>query len=143
MIVGQQKVKSMPSMANVVLTDRATTPVNHTFTPQGKEGEAGGRYAKAGASSLGDYTFKISPRKTPSGRRKVDIDLSLPVLVTETINGVSSYTVARTSRASISFDFPSDSTLQERKDIVGMAYTALAAATTQVDAVLTVGENVW
>lgn len=133
----------MPSMANVVLTDRAGTPVNHTFTPQGKEGESGGRYTKAGASSLGDYTFKISPRKTPGGRRKIDLDLSLPVLVTETINGVNSYTVARTARASATFDFAPDTTLQERKDIVGMFYTALAAATAQVDSVLTVGENVW
>jgi len=133
----------MPSMANVILTDRATTPVNHTFTPQGSEGEAGGRYTKAAASSLGDYLLKINPRRTPSGRRKIDLELSLPVLVTETINGVSSYTVARTSRASASFDFPPDATLQERKDIVGMLYTALASATAQVDSVLTVGENVW
>jgi hypothetical protein len=133
----------MPSMANVVLTDRAGTPVNHTFTPQGSEGDGGGRYAKASASSLGDYVFKVVPRRTPTGRRKIDLDLSLPVLVTETINGVSSYAVARTSRASATFDFPADATLQERKDIVGMLYTALAAATSQVDSVLTVGENVW
>ncbi len=133
----------MPAMANVVLTDRAGTPVNHTFTPQGNEGDAGGRYAKAASSSIGDYTFKISPRRTPSGRRKIDLDLSIPVLVTETVNGVNNYVVARTSRASATFDFPPDSTLQERKDIVGMLYTALAAATTQVDSVLTVGENVW
>jgi hypothetical protein len=133
----------MPSMANVILTDRAGTPVNHTFTPQGSEGDSGGRYAKAAASSLGDYVFKINPRQTPGGRRKVDLALSLPVLVTETINGVNSYAVARTSRASASFDFPPDATLQERKDIVGMLYTALATATTQCDSVLTVGENVW
>jgi len=133
----------MPSMANVILTDRASTPVNHTFTPQGSEGDAGGRYTKAAASSLGDYVLKINPRKTPGGRRKIDVDLSLPVLVTETINGVNSYAVARTSRASATFDFPPDVTLQERKDIVGMLYTALASATTQFDSVLTVGENVW
>lgn len=130
-------------MANVVLTDRAGTPVNHTFTPQGSEGDGGGRYAKAASSSIGDYVFKINPRRTPSGRRKIDLDLSLPVLVTETVNGVNSYVVARTSRASVTFDFPPDSTLQERKDIVGMMYTALAASTSQVDSVITAGENVW
>lgn len=133
----------MPSMASVVLTDRAGTPVNHTFTPQGSEGDSGGRYTKAAASSLGDYVFKINPRFTPGGRRKVDLSLSLPVLVTETINGVNSYAVSRTSRATATFDFPPDCTLQERKDIVGMFYTALAAATSQVDSVLTVGESVW
>ncbi len=133
----------MPAMANVILTDRAGTPVNHTFTPVGAEGESGGRYSKAAASSIGDYVFKISPRRTPAGRRKIDLDLSIPVLVTETVNGVNSYVVARTSRASVTLDFPPDSTLQERKDIVGMMYTALAAATAQVDSVITVGENVW
>lgn len=133
----------MPAMANVVLTDRAGTPVNHTFNPVGSEGESGGRYAKAAASSIGDYSFTINPRRTPSGRRKIDLSLSLPVLVTETINGVNSYAVARASRATCTFDFPPDSTLQERKDIVGMMYTALAAATSQVDSVLTAGENVW
>lgn len=133
----------MPAMANVVLTDRATTPVNHTFTPQGKEGEAGGRFVEAGASSIGDKTFKIVPRKTPTGRRKIDLDLSIPVLVTETINGVNSYTVARTSRASVTFDFPPDATVQEQKDIVGMMYTALATATTVPNAVLVGNENVW
>lgn len=130
-------------MASVVLTDRAGTPVNHTFLPMGSEGDSGGRYAKAAASSIGDYVFKINPRITPQGRRKVDLSLSLPVLVTETINGVNNYTVARTSRASVTFDFPPDATLQERKDIVGMMYTALAAATAQVNSVLTDGENVW
>ena len=133
----------MPAMANVVPTDRATTPVNHTFTPVGAEGEAGGRYGKAGLSSIGDYLFKINPRKTASGRRKIDLDLVIPVLVTETINGVNSYKVTRTSRATASFDFPPDVTQQERKDIVGMMATALAAATTQVNSVLADGENVW
>jgi len=130
-------------MANTVLTDRAATPVAHTFAPQGSEGDSGGRYVEAAASSLGDKVFKIVPRSTPGGRRKIDLSLSIPVLVTETINGVNSYAVARTSRASVTFDFPSDSTLQERKDIVGQMYTALATATRQVNSVLVDGESVW
>jgi len=132
----------MPALANVILTDRAGTPVNHTFTPLGRDGD-GGRYFKAASSPLGDYRLTVTPRLTPGGRRKVDISLSLPVLVTETVNGVNNYVVARTSRAKVSFDFDSQSTLQERKDLIGMIYTALAAGTGQINSVLADGEMVW
>lgn len=133
----------MPAKASLVLTDRAATPVNHTFTPQGVEGDAGGRYSKAAAATLGDFIFTVNPRVTPNGRRKIDLKLSLPVLQTETINGISSYKVVRASRVVVTCDFASDSTEQERKDTIGMIYTALAAATTQVNDVLTKGENLW
>lgn len=133
----------MPAKASLVLTDRAATPVAHTFVPYGVEGDAGGRYQKAAAAAIGDYIFSVNPRVTPNGRRKVDVKLSLPVLQTETINGISSYKVVRANRIVVSCDFANDSTLQERKDIVGMMYTALAAATSQVDSVLTAGENLW
>lgn len=132
----------MPSINNVVLTDRAGTPVNHTFTPLGRESD-GARYSKAGASPLGDYTFSIIPRRTPTGRRKVDLSLSLPVLVTEVINGVNVYSVSRTNRGKVSLDIDSAATLQERKDLMGMLYTALATATTQVNDTVVNGEMVW
>lgn len=132
----------MPTLANVVLTDRAGTPVNHTFTPLGREGD-GARYSKVGASPVGDYNFSVLPRKTPTGRKKVDIALSLPVLTTETINGVSNYIVIRTSRVKISFDLDAAATDQEKKDLVGMIQSALAVGITQVNDVVIKGEMIW
>lgn len=133
----------MPQLQNLILTDRATTPVSHTFTPRGKEDMNGGRLVKAGTSAVGDYTFTIVPRMTPGGRRKVNIALSLPVVQNKIENGVSSYVVSRTSRAMITFDFSPDSTEQERKDLVGMIYSALDPAKVIVNDTLVKMENVW
>lgn len=132
----------MPALANVVLTDRATTPANHTFTPNGRDGD-GARYAKAGSSPIGDYLLTIVPRKTASGRRKVDIALTVPVLVTETVNGVTVPTLARANRAKISLDMSADSTLQERKDLMGFVESLAKAATAQVNGVIVDGEMLW
>lgn len=133
----------MPNLQNLVLRDRATTPVDHTFTPRGKEGQDGGRVVKAGVTSIGDYHFTISPRTTPGGRRKVDIGLTLPVVQTKVENGVTSYVVTRVARGSMTFDFAPDSTDQEIKDLVGMLQSSLDTSKVLVNDVLIKRENVF
>lgn len=134
----------MPVLQNLVLTDRTpTTPVSHTFTPRGKEGMDGGRVVAAGASALADRLFTIEPRVTPGGRRKVAIRLVIPVVQTQTINGVSSFVVVRTARAMAEFDFANDTTEQERRDIVGMLQSSFDSSKVLVNDVLTKPESVW
>lgn len=134
----------MPALQNVILTDRAATPVAHTFIPQGHgENKDGGRLVKAGVTNLGDRTFIIDPRRTPGGRWKVDLRLSLPVVQEKIENGVSSYVNSRTSRATVTFDFAPDSTEQERKDLIGMIYSGLDASKTIVNDTLVKTEAVW
>jgi hypothetical protein len=132
----------MPAINSVVLTDRESTPVDHTFAPVGREDD-GGRYIEADLSPLGDNTLTIIPRTTPSGRRKVDISLSVPTLVAETINSVVVYTVARTARAKVSLDFDQATTQQERDNIMGMLEDALGASTAQVNDVVVDGEMIY
>lgn len=133
----------MPTLQNLVLADRATTPVNHTFTPRGKEGPDGGRLVVAGVSAIADQLFTIEPRVTPGGRRKVTLALTRPVVQTKVENGVTSYVVTRTNRVSVTFDFAPDSTDQERKDIVGMIQDSLGASKVLTNGVLINMENVF
>lgn len=134
----------MPQLQNLVLTDRATTPVNHTFTPRGHEGADGGRVVKAGITAIADLLFTIEPRRTPQGRYKVDIRLVIPVVQNKVENGVSSYVVTRTNRVMMSFDFAPDSTEQERNDLVGMIRSALdPTGKALVNDTLVKMESVW
>lgn len=133
----------MPALQNLVLADRATTPVNHTFTPRGRVGVDGGRLAVSGVSAIADQLFTIEPRSTPGGRRKVKMTLVRPVVQTKVENGVTSYVVTRTNRVVVEFDMAPDSTSQERSDIVGMIQDSLATSKTLVNGVLINGENVF
>lgn len=113
----------MPQLQNLVLTDRATTPVNHTFTPRDVVGNVGTVEESTGVK-VGDKTFSISVRKTANGRNRVTIKFAVPVVVDETINGVTVPTVARTSYVTAEFTYDPTASTQERKDVVGMFQSA-------------------
>lgn len=123
----------MAQYANLVLTDRASTPVNHTFVPSGfLNNQAVATFKKSSGVPVGDKRFSLAVRKT-ANRRRPSMRLVVPVVATETINGIDSPKVVRTAYANVDFNFDVNSTEQERKDVVGMIATALAAATTLVD----------
>lgn len=113
----------MPQLQNLVLTDRATTPVAHTYTPRDVVANVGTVEETSGVK-VGTPTFGISLRKANT-RYKATIKFAVPVVVNETINGVTVPTVARTGYADLEFTFEAASTLQERKDLVGMLMSAL------------------
>lgn len=133
----------MPQLQNLILTDRATTPVNTTFVPRGHEGSDGGRVVAAGVTALADRLFTVEPRRTPAGRYKVALRLIIPVVQNKIENGVSSYVVTRTNRAMVEFDIAPDSTEQERKDLVGMIESALGASKVLVNDTVVKMESVW
>lgn len=109
----------MPQIANLVLTDRAATPVNRTFTPRNVE-RAKGTLVHSSGVPVGESRLTIASNVTPAGKQKVTVNLTMPVVATETINGVSNPRVVRTNYASAEFSFDATSTEQERKDVVGM-----------------------
>lgn len=114
----------MPQLQNLVLTDRAATPVAHTFTPRDVVANVGTVEESTGVK-VGDKAFSISVRKTPgNGRYKVTIKLAVPTVVNETINGVTVATVSHTAYVDAVFTFDPKSTTQERKDVVGMFQSA-------------------
>lgn len=134
----------MPSLQNLILTDRTpTTPVAHTFVPRGHEGSDGGRVVEPGVTAVADRLFTIEPRRTPGGRVKVALRLVIPIVQNKIESGVSSYVVTRASRVMVEFDLAQDSTEQERKDLVGMIYSALDPSKVLVNDVVTKMESVW
>jgi len=131
----------MPAITNLVLTDRATTPVNHTFVPEGiPNGTA--VLVESDGVKVGDKKFSISKRKNAT-RRKVHLRMVVPVVATETINGIDSPKVVRTAYANVDFNFDVRSTRQERDDLVGMLYSALANGAAMVDAAVVDLEDVY
>lgn len=114
----------MPQLQNLVLTDRAATPVAHTFVPRDVAANVGTVEESTGVK-IGDKSFSISKRQTPNGKHRVQMKLTIPVVVNETINGVVNPAVAYTSYVDATFTFDPKSTTQDRKDVVGMFQSAL------------------
>lgn len=114
----------MPQLASLVLTDRAATPVNHTFTPLDIQSGVGVVVESSGVP-IGDRRFSVALNKTSQNRYKPSLRLTVPVVQDATINGITKPTVVRTAYADITFNFDPSSTEQERKDVVGMLQSSL------------------
>ena len=117
----------MPQLQNLVLTDRAATPVAHTFTPINIDANGVGTVAETGTVPVGEPKFSIQNKRV-NGRFKVTLKLSVPVVQTQTINGISTPTVVRTAYVDSTFTFDGTASEQERKDIVGMFQSSLDPA---------------
>lgn len=116
----------MPQLQNVVLTDRAATPVAHTFTPRDITSGVATVIETSGVP-VGNSRLSLSLRTTPQGRYKADVKLAIPVIVNETINGVVTPKVARTAYADVTFTFDQTSTEAERNNLVGMLQDSFRA----------------
>jgi hypothetical protein len=124
-----------------VVNDRESTPVAHTFTP--REAVPGSAlFAESNSVPIGEKKFSLRTRRS-NGNYYVRAILTVPILVVETINGVDRNIVERVSLIDATFRFAETSTLQERKDAVGMFANALASSQTTVDSVITGLESIW
>lgn len=130
----------MPQIQNTVLTDRATTPVNHTFVPVdiAQPGSVGVLLESTGILANASK-LTVCQRKTASQKLKGKVTLQIPIV--EVVAGVS--TVTRTSYVTVETTFDATSTLQERKDAVGMMYSALAETKTLINDAIVKGEAVF
>lgn len=113
----------MPQLQNLVLTDREATPVNHTFTPRDIVSNVGAVVESSGVP-VGDNRFTISLRQV-NNRYKATIQLSVPVVQNQTVNGITTPVVVRTAFADLTFTFDAQSTTQERTNFVGMLQSAM------------------
>lgn len=135
----------MPNMQPVVLTDRQSTPVEHTFVPNGQV--ASGVYSMRESSGIpiNDNTITLSLHETPT-RYKPRIKLSVPVVGDSnalTIDGSAPSVLVRTARVNIEFDFDKASTTEERNDVVGMIQDALSADQTLLNGLIVGLEDVY
>jgi hypothetical protein len=132
----------MPARASFAVNDRETSPVAHTFLPRGRDSEGVWEFYEAGSTAIGENQFTIQIRES-GANYKVRIKLELPIVVTQTINGVSQPVVDRTSFVDSVFTMSKRSSVQERKNLVGLHYNALAAANTVFNDVLTKFEDIY
>lgn len=132
----------MSAFNSFTVNDRETTPVAHTFSPQSKGPGDIVLFEEQQSSPAGARKCTVSWRKT-AGRRRVRIVFADPKEVTETINGVAVPKVVHTNFADVTFTFDEDSTLQERKNLVGMFANALGSSVTVIDNTVTGLEGIW
>lgn len=109
----------MTAIANIVVPDAATTPVNRTFVPQKVSGEIASWQEKSATTPQGYWDYSLSV-KDPNGGGKVyriALTLAMPVLKSYTdLSGNPVTVVDYTLRAKCEFLLPVASTLQNRKD---------------------------
>lgn len=132
----------MAAITSIVVNDRESTPVAHTFVPRSVVNPNGRMFARAAAVVAGDEKITLTTRV--SGKRTINrVLLVVPILSTETVGGVPISTVVRTSVVDAEFKFEDGSTAQERANVVGMFYNALAASQTAVLKTVADGEAVF
>lgn len=133
----------MPQLQNLVLTDRATTPVNHTFAPLDIDPKTGvASVSEGNGVPIGSPKYTILLKRV-NGRYKAQLKLSVPVVQTQTINGISTPVVVRTAYVDAMFTFDGGSSEQERKDVVGMFESSLGSTKTLTNDVLTKLQGVY
>lgn len=131
----------MPQLAPLVLTDRAATPVAHTFTPKDiANGVA--TVVESNGVPIGENRFSISTRRV-NGRIKSRLVLAVPVVQTETINGISKPKVVRESVVDATFTFAADSTEAERNNTIGMFADSLGTGKVLVNDTLVKAQGIY
>lgn len=117
----------MPQLQNLVIKDRAATPVSHTFTPRDILSGVGAVVESSGVP-IGENRITLSLSKTSAGRFKPVLKGSFPIVQTQTINGVSTPVVVRTAYFELTLSFDGSSTRDERNNVVGLLQNSLDAA---------------
>lgn len=131
----------MPSASTITANDREVAPVAHVFTYAGEDANGVDSFVNNSSDLIaGRERLTVSVRQS-AGKHRIKLVLTDPVTVTETVNGVSLPKVARTAYVDLSITFDELSTLQERKNAIGMFYNMLSSSQTALDAVLTNGER--
>lgn len=119
----------MPQLQNLVLTDRAATPVAHTYVPESIDKGGVASVVESSGVPFGNNRVTLSLTRTNgNGKYKGVIQFTFPVVQTSTVNGISKPEIVRTAYANLQFTFDASSSEQERKDCVGMVQSALAAS---------------
>lgn len=123
----------MPQLQNLVITDRTpVTPVNLTFVPRDVNRDGIGTVVNNAGTPIGEKLVTVSMKET-NNKFRGELRLTLPVVATETINGISAPRVVRTAYVSATFSFEKTSTKQERDDAVGLLASALGVSKTLVN----------
>lgn len=105
----------MSARTNLVINDRAATPVAHTYSPDGDDINGVHIYSEKTGVPAGNPRFTASLKRT-GGKYRGSLRLQVPVTQTQVINGVSSPVIVRTAYVELSTTFDELST--DRKSVV-------------------------
>ena len=110
----------MPDISTIVVPDAAATPVNHTFNKVKVTGDTAYFVEQSNASALGYWTLQMTQRAPLAGQTekvfRTSAKMSIPVVTSETINGIARPRLEYTMRSSVEHIAPIEATLQNRKD---------------------------
>lgn len=124
----------MAQLQNLVLTDRSTpTPVNHTFVPARIDANGAGYVKETTGVPIGEPNYSVRVFKTSGGSYRINLRLVVPIVQTETVNGVSSPKIVRSGYCDLTVTVSSLSTEQERKDLIGLFASSLESSKTLVN----------
>lgn len=132
----------MPQLTNLVLTDRKTTPVAHTLIPVNIDKNGVAYVAESTGTPVADISLSISTRRV-NDKIKSRLVLTVPVVQTETINGISKPKVVRSSVAAVDFTFSRESSEAERNDVVGMFADAFGTAKALVNDAIVKAQGIY
>lgn len=116
----------MPQLQELVLKDRAATPVNHNFTPR-NIADGVGELVETTGVPVGESRLTINMRRANT-RYKGRLRIAVPVVVNQVVNGVTTPVVTRTAYVDLAVDFAAESTEAERNNLIGMLQDALTPA---------------
>lgn len=108
----------MSELSSVTVNDGESTPVAHTFTPENVDAKGVGYLVERGSYALADNVATVSNLKQPNGAYRGRLVLNMPIVVEETINGVTVPSVARELKAEMKILAPADSSEQELKNLL-------------------------
>lgn len=126
----------MAQFVAFTLNDREPTPVAHTFQPNQSPTSELAVAKRTTGVPVADEIITIS-NKTSGQKRKIRMLIVLPVVANEVINGISKPSVIRRGIAEVNLTFDDISSLQERKNLVGLLYASLAPGQVMLDATFT------
>ncbi len=117
----------MPQLAPITIKDGANADV--IYAPEGVVGGVA-TLLKSSGVPVGDQRLTYTSTRTPQGRRKVAMKLTIPVVQDVVMNGVTRPTVVRTAYADVTLSFDETSNTAERADCLARAKNVLGHATT-------------
>lgn len=132
----------MAARATLVLTDRAASPANHNYTPDGDDANGVHVFSEKTGVPIGNPRFTASLRQS-GGKYRSQLKLAVPVVQTQTINGVTSPVVVRTAYVDATITFEATSTDQERQDAVGLFASSLTSAQTMINDMIVNLVDIW
>lgn len=115
------------NMSNLNVTDGATTPVNHVFTPASRVAENTARWVdrehNAGvAIGFSTVTFTVKEPAVAGGVYRQKVTLNVPKV---DFTNPSAPALLGTARVNVEYIFPDILSDQERKDVVTMFYSLI------------------